>query len=263
MSTSVTSRRLLDVHSAMSERDWQILSTLARVRLATVAQLETLHCKGLTRRRTQQVLKDLSEMRVIRRLDRIVGGVRAGSSGHVYALDVAGQRLADLHRTGRPRPPRAVGAAFVGHALAVTDAYVRLVLADRGGALRLLRFVGEPGAWRSYIGPGGARVWIKPDAYVVVEVEGFEDHWFLEVDCGTESAATLARKMTAYVQYWRSGTEEARGGVFPRVLWAVRDSPRRELMAAVFARQPSEVQALFDVTTAEQVAIRIAAGAEA
>lgn len=261
MSGSVTSKRLLDLRSGLSDRDWQIVATLARVRLASVAHLEALHFCGLTRRRTQQALTTLSAERVIKRLDRVVGGVRAGSSGHVYALDVAGQRLADLDRVRRPRPPRPIGAAYVSHVLAVTEVYVQLVLADRRGDLDLARFVAEPGSWRSYFGPGGGRIWLKPDAYIVAQMEGFEDHWFMEMDCGTESAATVARKLGAYVQYWRSGTEDAEHAVFPRVLWLVRDGRRQDLLAAVIARQPSATRTLFDVTTADQVVRRLAAGA--
>jgi hypothetical protein len=42
------------------------------------------------------------------------------------------------------------------------------------------------------------RTTLKPDALAVVQLDGYEDHWFLEVDQATESAATIGRKLTAY-----------------------------------------------------------------
>ena len=104
--------------------------------------------------------------------------------------------------------------AFLAHSLAVTDVYVRLVLAERVGALEVRRFSAEPQSWRICYGPGGVRTKLKPDAYVVLAVDGYEDHWFIEVDLGTERAPALGRKCALYRAYWQSGTEEADGGVF-------------------------------------------------
>ena len=175
MSTSVTAKQLLRLRCDLTDRDWQIIAMLARVRVATSAQLEALYFSDVSRRRAQQRLAVLTRRRVLARLPRVIGGVRAGSRGHVYALDAAGQRLADLGQRSRPRRPRPVGTAYLDHALAVAEVYVRVVLAERSGALRLLCFAGEPGAWRRFSGAGGARVTLAPDAYLVTSVDGFED----------------------------------------------------------------------------------------
>ena len=260
MTTSITAKQLLRLRSDLTDRDWQIITTLARVRLATSAQLESLCFPDVTRRRAQQRLAILVRRRVLARLPRVIGGVRAGSRGHVYALDVAGQRLADLDRGRRPRPPRPVGAPYVDHVLAVAEVYARVALAERSGAFKVLRFVGEPGAWRSFFGAGGGRATLKPDAYVVLAVDGFEDHWFLEIDLGTESAATLTRKISFYLGYWRSGTEQARHDVFPKVLWLVRDAARVEVLARVIARQPMEARSLFVVALHDAAVDRMLRG---
>lgn len=261
MTTFVTARQLLRVRADLTERDWQIIAMLARVRVATSGQLEVLYFAGVTRRRAQQRLAVLVRRRVLARLPRVIGGVRAGSRGHVYALDAAGQRLADLGHGRRPRRPRPVGRAHIDHALAVAEVYVRVVLAERSGELRLLRFAGEPGAWRSFHGAGGARVTLAPDAYLVTSVDGFEDHWFLEVDLGTESAATLSRKLAVYRGYWQSGTEQAARGIFPKVLWLVPDEPRVGVLAKVIARQPAEARSLFVVSRTGDVVARLRQGA--
>lgn len=261
MSQSVTAKQILRLRCDLTDRDWQIIAMLARVRVATSEQLEILYFPRVTRRRAQQRLAVLTRRRVLARLPRVIGGVRAGSRGHVYALDAAGQRLADPGHGHRPRRPRPVGRAHLDHALAVAEVFVRVVLAGRSGELRLLRFVGEPGAWRSFHGAGGARVTLAPDAYLVTSVDGFEDHWFLEVDLGTESAATLSRKLAVYRGYWQSGTEQAAREVFPKVLWLVPDESRVGVLTKVISRQPPEARALFVVSRAGDVVTRLRQGA--
>jgi hypothetical protein len=122
--------------------------------------------------------------------------------------------------------------------------------------------VGEPGAWRTFHGAGGGQVTLHPDGYAVLAVDGFEDHWFLEVDRGTESAATLARKLGVYRSYWQSGTEQARHDVFPKVLWLVQDAARAEVIEGVIARQPTETRSLFVVALHEAAVARLCQGAE-
>lgn len=261
MSRSVTSKRLHQLRGSLTERDWLIISTLAQVRVATSSQLIALHLSGITLRRAQRKLAFLVRRRVLARIARTVGGPHSGSSGHVYGLDVAGQRLAALVDGGRPRRPWSLGRAFLAHSLAVTDVYVRLVLAERAGFLHIKQFVGEPGSWRTFYGAGGGRVTLKPDAYAVLVVDGYEDHWFLEIDLSTESAPTIARKCGVYRGYWQSGTEQADGGVFPRVLWLVADEQRTHVLSRVFRRQLGEAAGLFDVVTSSAVVARVLAGA--
>ena len=261
MSGSVTSRRLHRLRLGLTERDWLIISTLARVRAATSAQLIALHLSDVHLRRAQRKLTGLVHKRILARLPRTVGGPRAGSSGHVYALDVAGQRLAELAADGRARRPWRLGAAFLAHTLAVTDVYVRLVQAGRSGSLRVLQFAAEPASWRSFHGPGGGRVTLKPDAYAVLLVDGYEDHWFLEVDLATEAAPTIAGKCGVYRSYWQSGTEQARLGLFPRVLWLAPDERRADVLRRVVRRQPDAAQSLFDVAVFETAVARLRQGA--
>ena len=231
------------------------------MRVATSAQLIALHLSEVGLRRAQRRLSDLVDRRVLARLPRTIGGHGAGSSGHVYALDVAWQRLADLADGGRVRRPWALGAGFLAHSLAVTEVYVRLVLAERTGSLRVVRFVAEAASWRGFFGPGGARVVLKPDSYAVVSVDGWEDYWFLEVDLDTEHAPTIARKCAVYRDYCRSGTEQARHEVFPRVLWLVPDEHRAGVLRRVLDRLPSGAKELFDVALLDAVVERMLQGA--
>lgn len=263
MNRYVTSNRVQQLRAGLTDRDWQIISTLARVRVATASQLTALHISDADLRHAQRKLTSLTHRRILARLPRTVGGPYGGSSGHMYALDAAGQRLADLANGGRPSRPWGLGVGFLAHSLAVTEVYVRLVLAERAGDLRVMRFVGEPGSWRSFHGAGGARVTLKPDAYVVlVGADDYEDYWFLEVDLGTERTPALGRKCSLYRGYWQSGAEQARtGGLFPRVLWLVPDARRAEVLRGVARRQPGKAAEMFDVVLADEAVARMRRGA--
>jgi len=139
------------------------------------------------------------------------------------------------------------GPSFQDHVLAVAETNVTLVDAERSGRIELLQFEAEPPCWRSFSGPGGQTVLLKPDAYLRLAIGELEHSAFVEVDLGTESAPTIARKCGVYAAYWRTGLEQGRRGVFPMVLWLVRDTARRARIATVVAGLPAEVRALFRV----------------
>jgi Replication-relaxation len=257
----VTGMRLLRLRDRLTEREWEIISTLERVRVATTAQLEALHFAEVSRRMARKQLASLVNRRVLYRLPRAIGGSRAGSTGHVYALGIAGQRLVGLVEGQQIARPWAIGGAFLAHSLAVTDVYVGLALAERAGYLGNVRFVSEPGSWRTFFGPGGGRAVVKPDAYVVAFVRGYEDHWFIEVDRGTEHPPTLTRKCGVYVSYRRSGREQAKHGVFPRVLWLVPDERRADVVRGAIRRQPGGAAEMFVVALSCRVVERVLQGA--
>jgi hypothetical protein len=257
----VTTARLMALSSSLTGRDWAILATLNKLRLASSGQLERLCFVGVSQRRARQSLASLADRGVIARLPRVVGGVRSGSSGYVYTLDVAGSRLVrPQHRFRRSDDP---GQRFLAHGLAVSELYTRLVEADRAGRLDLRDFVAEPASWRAFAGPGGGRATLKPDAFVVVRLEQgrYEDRWLVEVDLATEGASVVARKCEQYRRYWQSGTEQARTGVFPRVLWLVPDVKRYATVIDVFGRQPEVAWPLFRVALFDGAVTRIAQGA--
>ncbi|MGI8491556.1 MAG: replication-relaxation family protein [Acidimicrobiales bacterium] len=249
--------------ASLSERDRAVLDTLRQLRLATAVQLERLHYADLTARHRRRALAQLEADRLITRLPRTIGGVRAGSAGSVFALDLAGQRL-----TGPSGPARGLrierpwtpGLPFLGHTLAISELYVRLVVADRAGRLELLGFQAEPASWRRFQTTGGWAT-LKPDAGARLGAGRYEDHWFIEVDRGTEAPATIERKAGVYRAYWSSGREQAVLGVFPRVLWLVPDVPRAELLTDVLGRGPADSWQLHTVASFADAIRRLIAGA--
>jgi hypothetical protein len=244
----------------LSPRALEVVATLAELRFASARQLERWHFVGATplarARSARRSLERLTSLGVLARLDRRIGGVRAGSAGYIYGLDLAGQRIAAEHgwlRLKRSRRLQEPSRTFLRHLLAVGELHLRVIEADRaGGALELLDRQAEPACWRAYTDPGGSRLILKPDAFVVVATADLEWSWFCELDRATESLTTIERKLSAYVAYWHSGREVAERGVQPRTLWLAPTARRVEQLTAAIERLPLEAQPLFMVAAFDQ-----------
>lgn len=264
----VTAAKLAQIERRLSSDDRLIIAALDRLRVATTEQLHRLLIvnEPTTLRRTQAKLRKLRDLRVVARLERSVGGVRAGSSGQVNALDVAGQRLASGcgpaggRRIRRPWTPAT--APFIAHHLAVSEVYIKLreaeadplAFLDFNRGLALLDFDAEPLAWRYFVGIGGARTILKPDAFLRIGIGEFEDAYFLELDQATQSLPAIARKLTVYKRFYATGREQARrSGTFPQVLFLVPSEKRRAALADLIARQPDEVRRFAAVALADDV----------
>lgn len=248
----VTAARLHQLAEAMSVRDWEIVRSLGAVRVLSGAQLERLYftsltpnSRGVVRRR---VLSRLKAWQLVTTLARRVGGVRAGSAGLVYALDVAGQRLlqseAGSQSKAVARRPWTPGRLFLAHSLDVAELYVQILeLASRGG-LELAAFEAEPACWW----PDGRGGMLKPDAYVALSAGDFRDHWWVEVDRSTESLPTLRRKLATYVEFARSG-QLGPGAIVPRVMVTVLDQARADALERIIASLPEPAGELLRVVS--------------
>lgn len=264
--TEAYAARLAD---ELTTRDRAIIASFDRVRVATAKQIERLHFTGpsarANTRQTQQRLLFLTERRILAVLERRIGGEHGGSAHPVYALDAAGQRLASIAGPAgglRIRRPWTPGTLFLRHALAVTELFVGLTETGRAGTGELLAFDAEPLCWRRYVGVAGGRSVLRPDAFVRFGRGATEYVHFVEVDRATASLAAVSRKLDAYRRYWRSGREQARAGVFPKVLILVPSEVRREGIVGACGRQPADAWPLFRVALSPQ-AVPILTGEEA
>jgi hypothetical protein len=212
----------------------------------------------------RRALARLVDEGLLRRLERRVGGTRAGSSGHLYATTAPGKRLLAYWSgagIASNRGAHEPGSAFASHTLAIADLYVSLVEAGRSGALELLDFETEPVCWRAYTTALGAQATLKPDALVRLAHGDYEYVSFVEIDCGTERRGALLRKAHAFLAYFRTGREQVETGVFPRVVWITSQTTRAQYLAAIFAGLPAEAQQLFAVGGTEE-AIALLTGSE-
>jgi hypothetical protein len=221
--------------------------------LVSAQQIERLFWVGgdpatrsRARRRSLQRLVDLG---VLAPLERRIGGVRAGSDGFVYVLDRLGRRLHEPERVGRLRTPEEPGLLFVRHGLAVSELYVLTVEVERAGRLELLAWEPEPTCHRPFAGTLGAPQVLKPDAYLRIGVGAYEDRWFVELDTGSHRRGAIHRKLDTYLAYFKSGREQARGGVFPKVLWVATSEPRADRLSEWTQALPAEARRLFAITT--------------
>ncbi len=251
----LTRTRLHELGDQLAARDLTVLRAVSDLRFVSGAQLTRLCFADLgdptiNARAARRALLRLVRLRLLARLPRPVGGVRAGSAGFVYHLDLGGQSLAVLRgwqpeRRGRRTPTP--GSLFVRHSLAIAELHVQLVEGDCSRRFELLERTAEPSCWRSYLAAGGQRLRLKPDSFVRLGVGRFEDSYFVEVDRGTEGTRALERQVRAYLSYHRSGIEQRSRGVFPKVLWLTMSVERCTVIAQVVARLSREERELFAV----------------
>ncbi|MFI5746563.1 replication-relaxation family protein [Streptomyces sp. NPDC051644] len=237
----------------LSERDVSLLGALHRVRLLNLRQVQRLlvvdGSPAARTRRTQLWMARLTKLGVVVRFSRTIGGIRAGSSGYIYGLSGLGQSVLDVRGPagGRRRRVWETKPYFQDHMLAVAELYVQTVEQHREGGADLLAFDAEPSAWRHFTGTGGELVLVKPDAYVRLGTSALERSAFIEVDMTTEGLPTIQKKNARYVDYWQSGVEQQRHGVFPKVVWLVQNERRQEHITDLVKKLATEVQALFVV----------------
>src|SRR5918999_5578917 len=91
----ISKRQLAVIADDLTPRDAEILSFVAAVRLATGAQLTRRFFGAVNDegRAARRALGRLSDWRILDRLPRRVGGIRAGSTSFVYCVGVTGARL--------------------------------------------------------------------------------------------------------------------------------------------------------------------------
>jgi len=249
---------LQELLTQLSARDVAVLELVAEHRLLTTRHLESFcfhdHASPLSGARTaRRVLARLERLGLIERTVRRVGGLQAGSSSSTWMLTSTGQRLRSIRdgrgAVGKVREP---GERFIAHYLAIADARLALVQAERAGQLLVIQSVIEPRAWRSFTTLGGGTEILKPDLAAITAPSKdaeFEDHWFIEIDRGTESLPTLIKQCRRYENYRRSGEAQQADGVFPIIVWVVPDGRRASKLTERIASTRGLNAAHYRVTT--------------
>jgi hypothetical protein len=260
----ITANRLELAAEGLTARDRAVLDTLAIVGVASTGQVARTCCWGFTTdtamRLARRSLERLRRDGLARRFDDRAWDRRQGAPGYVHALSGAGLRLADGESAPGVGQRRAWRPSyqFLTHRLGITELYVRLIELERTGGPRMREFAPEASAARAFHGPGGKSRFVRPDALVRLGVGDTEVSHFVEIDLGTESPATILRKCQAYRAYELTGDETRHYGVFPGVLFIVRDAKRGRTIATVIGRLDANGRELFAVATGDE-AIRVLA----
>jgi hypothetical protein len=251
--TGVGPSRLVVLRTELSVRDEQILTFLNRHRYATTTHLRDVffadHATVTAGTRACiRVLHRLLHNRLIARLERRVGGTARGSAATIWYLDAAGERLT-RPEGARRRRFASVSTPFLAHTLAVTDTHVALIQRARTVAFQIERVDLEPDTWRPFLTRAGTAGILKPDLYVHLATPDYDDHWYLEVDLGTESVPVLLAKSRIYSAYKATGRAQTEYGVFPRVLWVLPTTARAARLRAAIRAAADLDDRLFVCTT--------------
>ncbi len=259
-SSRVSGAQLRTLAGGLSPRDWQILRFVAAHRFASTTQIREVFFSGhatplAAARACIRVLDRHLRDRLLGRLDRRVGGVKHGSSSFIWHLDVVGTRLVS---TGEGRRRLTVPSVeFLEHTLAVGDTHVALLALARTGVLTAERIDVETTAWRPFTTALGTASVLKPDLYAHLSTPDYDDHWYIEVDRGTEHLPVLLAKCRAYSAYRATGRAQAEHGVFPRVLWVLPIQRRVAALTAAVRADPGLDDRLFVVIPPDRLAASV------
>lgn len=234
----------------------ELLAHVHELRFATTEQLARLTKEHYVsarsaRRQTMRHLAKLEQHGQLLRLERRIGGWQRGSAPSIWALTTAGSR----HVTGQGRArqrPNLISTTFLEHLLAVAEARVMATEVVEQIADAELRIETEPVCWRSYLGPHGERLTLRPDLLMSVTTTEFLDRYFVEVDRATENPARVIAKCWQYVRYRRSGAEQRASGAFPAVLWIV-PTAKREAQLRAHIQAAELPRGMFLVLTLDQL----------
>lgn len=243
------------------DNDTQILYFLSQARYATTNQLARLFFASSVRadtaiRRTNFALQSLKKAGLVSHLKRRIGGVRRGSASYVWQITFQGLKLLksqDDSITLRYKNQYEPTQHHVEHTLAITEIFVETLETVRDSEkLSLETFSFEPNSWRSYQKLSGIGRTLKPDAYLELVSQEYEDHYFLEIDRSTESLSRIVNTCKKYIEYYRSGIEQRQKEVFPYVLWVVPDDKRKLAISEAIQKELYNFWELFTVITLEE-----------
>jgi hypothetical protein len=255
-SSRVSARQLQEIREHLSGRDLSIVQMVADLRLMSGRQLESVFFRlnghespAAAARAARRSLTRLVNLRVLTRMGRQIGGIRAGSKAYVYALDAVGARLTGNDTRAYAHQP---GPLFVDHTLATSEVIVRIVEAQAHERCRLLQWQGEPTCWRSFRSMGTSLI-VRPDLFVALGVGEYEYRIFIEVDRATQHVPTILKKAKLYERYYQSGIEQEHEEVFPQVLFVAPDAHRADELSLALRSRRNAPAHLYSVTTEEQL----------
>lgn len=229
-----TKQRLEQLNKTISDRDRHILNSLQQCKYLTTLQIARLHFSSSLNSRAavraaSRSLGKLREYNLINALQRRIGGVRAGSGSFVWALAPGGFKLLNLRssQTQSRKHFHEPTSRFLTHTLRISEAYLQLLDICIQNEITLAQIQFEPECWRQYaLGSGKSQI-LKPDMYAVIKGGGYQDYYFIEIDCDTENVARVIDKCERYIKYLHSGTEQKQSDLFPYVVWIVPNEKRK------------------------------------
>jgi hypothetical protein len=265
----ISKQQLRQIAAKLSLDDHLALTLISEHRFLTADHVAgIIHQQATTPlaavRAAQRQLRKLEQHGLAARLPGRTGGVGGGASRDTWHLTEAGHRTANpnpdtaastkhRHRTGQP------STNFLNHTLMIADIRLALEQLDRqtsgtSAHIELAAVQTEPACWRAWTGAYGVQRVLKPDLYIETTTtdqasgEIYDDHWFIEADQNTEHQPAIIAKAKIYQEYQASGTEQAKTGIFPLILWITPNQRRADTILNIIASHPDLNQRLHHAT---------------
>lgn len=170
----VSRRRLEEISAQLSERDFEVITSIQRYRYMLTSQLQRLYFADSATptaalRAASRALKKLRELGLVGTLSRRIGGVRAGSGSLVWHITHAGERLIYMRNSVLTPTKRFFEPSpyFLAHTLAVAEVAVQLTeFCRKTHNLTLSALQPEPECWRTY-SEYGSILALKPDLFAI------------------------------------------------------------------------------------------------
>ncbi len=239
----------------LTERDRQIIMVVYQYRILTTNQVEALFftptqdkAKSLYNSRCRLRLQALYHAGYLKR-DEQPQKMSEGRKPLLYSLDVEGAKLiaqmldvpvADLE--WRRKAP-VISPFTLEHLLATNDVRVQVEITARRHGLEVSKWLDDhtlrQKGTTDYVmlkNKEGSeqRVSLVPDGYFILENQEVRHHQFLEIDMGTMTGMYAkygrrdwARKVAAYLEYYRSGKYQERYSTRSMRVLTVTTSDRR------------------------------------
>lgn len=232
----------------LSGRETEVLLVLANYRYLTRNQIEQFIFEGSAigpaSRNTVgwRILQRLIARGLLGSTIRLVGGPIGGSNRLGYFLTAGGYKLAlSLNPALPPKRPSSGGTFLMQHALMTAD--VALTFRQSARAHPGHELIDWECDWQAAERVGASRV--VPDAHLVYATAKYELDAFIEIDLGTEGSRFFARKISRYLELFRSGNWKPNLSSWPVVLTVTKSEVRaaalKRATEALLASQPDAV----------------------
>lgn len=280
---------LAALRERLTPRDMQIISFIEQAHCAFTHQLTRLFFASASNEQAaskacRRNMQKLLEYKLVNKLDRKIGGYRAGSNANIWYLTDAGYKLLDLEDPDTPLKRRRFlepSAITLRHRLTSVECYIQMVelgrkiqlggnvqaeeaggnsgaasktnsgtITPRSFSVRKVEF--EPKSWKQYPYDNKNK-YLKPDLFISIEKDGYEYLYFVEIDLASESMTDILRQCESYHDCYNSRAIQNEYDIFPIVLWIVPDEKRKERFVKVLKEQYERTNHLFTIITAEEL----------
>ena len=251
--------QLLSIEERLTARDRAVLEAVQKYRFLTSDQIGRMFFSDCTSKKSQGRQRNLLTNRLkglglIASLERQIGGPGGGSAVGIWYLTEAGHRLLTLNSVDHYKRKRFTKPSdtFLTHTVAVAECAIQIMdICRYSHDLNLEALDTEPTCWR-YFNDDRSTTVLKPDMFVVLRSQKYEDRWFIEIDCGSEHSPQIVEKCNAYLRYYYSGVEQRETDMFPYVMWVVKDEARKQYLKTQVQKEiQGQEQIFLFITEAE------------